>query len=584
MLGFIKKLKIRNKIVLSYIPIILAPCLLFFFFSNQTVKNYFQNHLMTSAKKSCEQTLDNLNQKTTNLSSILYILASNPIVEEATSADFSTMTYYQQYNLERRIEQTFLGIIEQNNIDNIKIFMPKGFQFNNMTNTGDFEEIKQTEWYRIMLQDKKALLCEKSIEDENYISIGKLIYEKNNFTSFISAIKLYINEEDFQNVLKKNVISNNGLCYICNEYGEIITCSDYDMLDKYKLPDETLSRLIKSKQWTDLSNTFSKNVYASVYEIDYSGCYLVNILNESSITDETNRLNKRLVIYIIIAMICSYIFAYFISFSIDRRIIRLNKAIKMAHNGSLKPIDISGKLSGSNDEIDILSDNYNKMVERLETALKTQYENGKIIKSSELKILYEQINPHFLYNVLDLINWMAINNETQNISKTVTMLANYYKLSLNKGKELLSISDELRHVKLYFDIQKIRFENIKQINIDVPNEILPCNILKTVFQPLLENFIIHGMTDDMEGVFSIKADIEENNIIFTVSDNGTGISKDTIEAINNGTFISASGSGFGLKSLDSRLKIFYGDEYGLSFGDCSEGAVIYIKIPYTHDK
>lgn len=579
MFRFIKKLKIRDKILLSYIPIILAPCILFFIFSNQTVKRHFDNNIVSSAEKSSEQTLDNLDQKMLNLSNAMFTLTSNPIIEEAMNSDFNSMSYYEQYALQCNIEGVFLSIMEQNEITNIKLYMPDGFNFTNMTNTGSFEELKKTEWYNVMLRDKKALLCEKDPEYPNMISIGKLLSPKNNFTTHVGAIKIYVDEKIFKNALQKNVNSTNGLCYITNEHGEIITCSNDSVLEKYRLPNNTLKSLIKSGKWSDISSEYEDKLYSAVYEIDYSGCYLVTILNRNLLREETNNLNKQLILFIIIAMIVSYLFAYFISFSIDKHVIRLNKSIAMTHQGIYKPIALPENSQESNDEIDILTRNYNEMIVMLEDALKTEYENGKIIKNSELKILYEQINPHFLYNVLDLINWMAINNETKNISNTVTMLAKYYKLSLNKGNEILTISDELTHVKLYFDIQKIRFENIEQIIFDVPEEIMSCSILKTVFQPLLENFIVHGIDDETNGIFKIKAEVVNQDIHFTVSDNGTGIEPEIIESITSGTFESKSGSGFGLKSLNERLKIFYGEDYGLTFGDCSNGAVIHFKIP-----
>ena len=122
---------------------------------------------------------------------------------------------------------------------------------------------------------------------------------------------------------------------------------------------------------------------------------------------------------------------------------------------------------------------------------------------------------------------------------------------------------------------------MEQIVVDVPSELLECRILKTIFQPLLENFIKHGMKedDDFKGIFSIKAKSDKDDIIFTVSDNGEGIEKSVLAAVEDGTFESKSGSGFGLRSINERLKLFYGDGYGLSFGDCTNGAVIYVKIP-----
>ena len=585
MLGIIKKMRFRDKMILSYLVIIVVLVMLFFVFVKQTVNNYIQNQLIYSAENSCQRTREYLEQSIMTYSGVLHMLVNDSVVEEAVNSDFDNMSYFHQYNLACRLESEFINVVDKNDVDRVRIFLPDTFEFTNMDYTGKFSDVTDTEWYKRIVDDKKALLCvrEESGENGDFITIGKVISHKNNFNSHIGALKLYISEEKLQRTLEKNVISDDGLCYIVNEYGDVITCSDYTRLDKYRVP-ETVFQQALGTSWTNF-DVKNGNAMCIVSEIEYSGWYLVNVMSDEFLRRESRRLNRNMIINMLLAIIVSYIFAYFISHSINKRIIRLNNSVIRANKGEYIPIQTSMDISDSGDEIDILSQNYNEMIIKLEKALQAQYENGKIIKSAELKILYEQINPHFLYNVLDLINWMAINNETENISKVVTMLAKYYKLSLNKGNEIISLEDELEHVRLYFEIQKIRFDNMSEINIDVPGEILGCKIIKTVFQPLLENFIKHGEPDEeKQGVFSVSAQVHDNDIVFTVSDNGKGISPEIISAVVDGTYESPGGSGFGLRSLNERIQLYYGEGYGLTFGDCSDGTTIYVKVRKTKDK
>lgn len=586
MIKLIKKLKLKDKILISYIPIVLILVTVFFVYNNRIVNRYIENQLMYSAQNSSDQTIDYIEQKIINLSSVLNFIISDVTVEEAVFSDYSKLNYYEQYNLVYRLEQSFIETIEKNEIDNIKIFLRDDFEFRNMNYIGSLSELKKSDWYTRMIRDKKALLCTHEVleDGKSYISIGRLISEKNNFTTHIAALKIYIAEDKIKNVLDKNAVSDKGVSYILNEYGEVICASDYNLLGEYKADEKTFESALNSEGWVHTRVDGDKR-FCMVKKIDYPNWHFVNIVSDSLLTNELGHLNRIMVLNMLIAMILAYVLAYFISRSVNKRIIRLNNSITRASNGNFAPINLGGVPNDTSDEIDVLSENYNKMIKELENAMKQQYENGKIIKNAELKILYEQINPHFLYNVLDLINWMAINNETKNISLTVTKLADYYKLTLNKGNEIISIRNELEHVRLYFEIQKIRFENIEQIIFDVPDEILQCRILKIIFQPLLENFIKHGMKEDDEfkGVFSISAKYDDKDILFTVSDNGEGISDDIIESVKNGTFVSSGGSGFGLKSINERLKLFYGDKYGLSFGNCTNGAVIFVKIPKIDD-
>ncbi|MCI5970135.1 MAG: histidine kinase [Oscillospiraceae bacterium] len=586
MIKLIRKLKLKDKILISYIPIVLILVTVFFVYNKRIVNSYIENQLMYSAQNSSDQTIDYIEQKIINLSSVLNFIISNVTVEEAVFSDYSKLSYYDQYNLVCRLEQSFIETIDKNDIDNIKIFLRDDFEFRNMSYTGSLSEVEKSDWYARMIRDKKALLCTREVleDGKSYISIGRLISDKNNFTSHIAALKIYISEDKIKNVLDKNAVSDKGVSYILNEYGEVICASDYKLLGEYKADEDTFKSALNSEGWVHTRVEGDKRFYM-VKKIDYPSWHFVNVVSDSLLTNELGHLNRIMVLNMLIAMILAYVLAYFISRSVNKRIIRLNNSVTRASNGNFTPINLGGVPNDTADEIDVLSENYNKMIKELENAMKQQYENGKIIKSAELKILYEQINPHFLYNVLDLINWMAINNETKNISSTVTKLADYYKLTLNKGNEIISIRNELEHVRLYFEIQKIRFENIEQIIFDVPDEILQCRILKIIFQPLLENFIKHGMKEDDEfkGIFSISAKYDDKNILFTVSDNGEGISDEIIKSVQNGTFVSSGGSGFGLKSINERLKLFYGDEYGLSFGNCTNGAVIFVKIPKVED-
>lgn len=581
MINLIRKLKLKNKILISYIPIVLILVTVFFVYNKRIVNSYIEKQLMYSSKNSSDRTIDFIEQKIVGLSSVMSFIIADPAVEEAIFSDYSTLDYYEQYNLVCRLEQNFIETIEKNDLDSIKIFLPDEFEFRNVEYIGSFSDVEKSDWYKRMIADKKALMCTKETlsDGKSYISVGRLVSEKNNFTKHRAAVKIYISEDKIKSILGKNAVSDKGVSYILNEYGEVVSSSDYALLDEYRTNEAVFKTALESQQWVH-TNEGGKR-FCMVRKIDYPSWYFVNVISDSLLTDELGHLNRIMALNMIVAMIMAYALAYFISRSVNKRIIRLNTSIERASNGKFAPIKLNAVAKDTSDEIDVLSENYNKMIKELENAMKQQYENGKIIKNAELKVLYEQINPHFLYNVLDLINWMAINNETKNISSTVAKLANYYKLTLNKGNEIISISNELEHVRLYFEIQKIRFENMEQIVVDVPAELLECRILKTIFQPLLENFIKHGMKedDDFKGIFSIKAKSDKDDIIFTVSDNGDGIEKSVLAAVEDGTFESKSGSGFGLRSINERLKLFYGDGYGLSFGDCTNGAVIYVKIP-----
>ena len=174
MIKLIRKLKLKDKILISYIPIVLILVTVFFVYNKRIVNSYIENQLMYSAQNSSDQTIDYIEQKIINLSSVLNFIISNVTVEEAVFSDYSKLSYYDQYNLVCRLEQSFIETIDKNDIDNIKIFLRDDFEFRNMSYTGSLSEVKKSDWYAHMIRDKKALLCTREVleDGKSYISIG----------------------------------------------------------------------------------------------------------------------------------------------------------------------------------------------------------------------------------------------------------------------------------------------------------------------------------------------------------------------------------------------------------------------------
>ena len=260
------------------------------------------------------------------------------------------------------------------------------------------------------------------------------------------------------------------------------------------------------------------------------------------------------------------------------RIVKLNNNMLTGVSRGLKRVETS--LTGDTaDEIDMLTNSYNDMLCKIEENTKLQAENAKAIKNAELRVLQEQINPHFLYNVLDLIGWTALKNENKKVAYLVRSLARFYKIGLHKGKEMITVAKELEYIRLYMNIQQVRFENLRDLETDIPEELMECTIQKSLFLPIVENAVNHGIRDtNTDGRITISAEYDDRDIIFCVRDNGSGIPPETVAQLTDGTYEGGVEGGFGIKNLNERIKLFYGEEYGVSFGDCRDGAEVYIKI------
>jgi two-component system sensor histidine kinase YesM len=206
------------------------------------------------------------------------------------------------------------------------------------------------------------------------------------------------------------------------------------------------------------------------------------------------------------------------------------------------------------------------MLARMEGLLDDKFKLGREMKNLEVKALQAQINPHFLYNTLDLINWMSIRNNVPEISGLVEALGRFYKLSLSRGEDIVSIGNEIEHVKTYVKIQNMRFNNNINLEINFPEELLGYSIVKIVLQPIVENAILHGILekDDEKGTIQIEGFLENNTIRINVKDDGIGMNDSRIREILSGES-TLEPHGYGVHNINERLRLNYGNEYGLTF-------------------
>ena len=195
-----------------------------------------------------------------------------------------------------------------------------------------------------------------------------------------------------------------------------------------------------------------------------------------------------------------------------------------------------------------------------------------------MKALQAQINPHFLYNSLSLINWKAIEAKQPDISRITLLLSKFYRTSLNKGKNITSIKDEISNIQSYIDIQLMMHDNEFDIKYDLSPDIMEYSIPNLMLQPLIENAIDHGIDikTDGRGVIEIVGQMEgEDMIRLTVSDNGVGMSEEMAQQI-----LSEGSRGYGVKNVNDRIKHFYGEEYGITVeSEEGKGTRIIILIP-----
>jgi two-component system sensor histidine kinase YesM len=202
-------------------------------------------------------------------------------------------------------------------------------------------------------------------------------------------------------------------------------------------------------------------------------------------------------------------------------------------------------------------------------------------RRSELMVLQNQINPHFLYNTLDIIVWMIENEKREEAVEVVTALARFFRISLSNGKTIIPVEDEIEHVRNYLMIQERRFKNRFSYTLDVEEGLGQYGTIKLILQPIVENCIYHAMEFmDGDGIIQVSARKEEEKILFTVRDNGCGMTEDIVEQIMAGKKVSKGKGGVGLQNVQERLQLVFGDGFGMMIrSEPDEGTEVNIRIP-----
>lgn len=230
-------------------------------------------------------------------------------------------------------------------------------------------------------------------------------------------------------------------------------------------------------------------------------------------------------------------------------------------------------------EIGALSQSFGHMVVRIQQLMEKVREEEITLRKAELRALQAQINPHFLYNTLDSIGWMCEEERTREAVEMVNALAKLFRISISRGHEIISVEKELEHARSYLKIEKFRYKEQFSYSFDVDEECLKYYCNKITLQPIIENAIYHGldrMVDEGEIRISVKS--RENNLIFMVEDNGIGMTKEQCREILEGT--SGDKTGIGIRNVNNRIKIYFGEEYGIRIdSELDEGTKVIITMP-----
>ena len=256
----------------------------------------------------------------------------------------------------------------------------------------------------------------------------------------------------------------------------------------------------------------------------------------------------------------------------------LSRKAQQFGSGDFTPTPVETHIT----ELQTLDTGFNDMARRVDALMTKQVEDQRSLHRAELELLQAQINPHFLYNTLDSIAILAESDRGEDVVTMVTSLSTFFRNSLNKGNDILTLGAECSQVTSYLEIQQIRYSDILRYEINVPQELMDCMVPKLILQPLVENALYHGIKNRRGmGMITVSGEERDGELLLKVTDNGAGMDAEQVRILQAGIYEDKH-TGLGLVNVHKRIRLYCGEPYGLSFeSSVGKGSTVSVLLPMT---
>lgn len=587
-------MKLHKKLLLSHALLVLLPSIVLVFFLYSQLSTVIINNTISSEQMIAKQTRETIESILTNATTVSHTLSNHTFFRSLLSDYDDTnelaMNTITEDAIRCLVDATFS--INQLTVPDIKIYLDERFDallknenLQVYSILQPMSKIRGSYWHGIFQSTPtRSLLCPSLYltpgEQEQY---GNMSYVQkipfNASTKQPAAyIVIYLSQPKINAILSNEKSVADSVTYMINERDALVATSDINSSGKYLLNYQTISKVLPTTSTFQKLSFAEERAYVAYQPLTNTDWYLVSVLPINSVMNKSESILRQFILAYIIIVILAMFLSLRISHSIVKRISSIIHQMKLVRNGKPEPL----LMPQEHDEIGDLIDTYNYMTTELSTLMEREATAASELRIAEFKALQSQINPHFLYNTLDMINWLSLSGKSNEVCAAVQALSRFYKLTLSKGSNIVTIEEELEHVSLYMTLQNMRYQNRILFLIDVPDDILHYTIPKLIFQPLVENSIQHGILgkESKSGTIVITGWLDGDYLVLLISDDGIGLSESTLEVILTKDGISTSGSHFGVFNTHQRLQLFYGNECGLSYeSDGHSETIVTIRIP-----
>ena len=560
---FIRNLPIQKKLLFSFIILTVIPALLIgilsFYRSSELLKHKTEQYM----KDILLETGNNIETKLSEVESLSFQIVSNSVIHDSLLKSNKGFTdEKEKIYTERAIDSQLRSMLPSvPGIAAIQVLSNDGTSYYINPASIPLSAMSLNDADKKILEDGKGSIHWFDTDPNTQtIAMGITINSVANQERIGYAL-IYIREKSIIDAFKDTELLRNGEIFVVGKNGNIISCIEKELLGQ-RNEFTTLEELeyINPRSF-GTSKIDGMNYYFLYGEINGTNWRMISFIPAVEYEKEIIWLRNWITLIIIVCCLLSVAFSVAISGEFQ------NRSGSFKNDAEIGDGDFSVYSTyDSKDEIGVLSRHFNEMVSQVKNLIQKVYEEELLKQKAELKSLRMQINPHFLYNSLESINWMARIRGVPEIGKMVKALGDLMRASIS-GDDFVTVGEEIKNIENYLIIQKFRYGDKIEVNIDIKPGIEKHKIPKLILQPIVENAIVHGIEKMVgSGIINISGAVSGNNIILKVTDNGLGINEDRIKTILSAPEHAGRTNGhtnIGLRNVDRRIKIYYGEEYGV---------------------
>lgn len=528
-----------------------------------------------------QQMNQNIDSYIDYMENIAYLISSNEDVQD--------YLFDEKINNEGRyrILNQFQTILDsRSDIRNVGIISKNGRMLINdgSKSVNQDLDLNTQEWYATALEKPNGPILTSShvqhiISGERpwVITLSRGIRDRSGSGEKEGVFFIDLNYSAISELCDQSTVGTKGYAFILDAKGNIVYHPQQQQLYN-ELQTENISLIMDTDEDTVLTGTGNDGKLYSISRSEKTGWTVVDCTNVKELLSKSRQAQSVYVLTAIILVIVALLFSRFMARSITLPIQKLRDSMKKVQEGDFSVSDV---VVDSKNEIGSLTKSFDVMTHRIHELMEQNVHEQEEKRKSELKALQSQINPHFLYNTLDSIIWMAEGKKNEEVVLMTASLARLLRQSISNEDEVVPIANEVEYARGYLTIQKMRYKDKLEFQIEVDSSILYIPLIKLVLQPIIENAIYHGLKyKESKGLLIVKGFMKDGNAVLQVIDDGVGMDEETLAHIYDKHKVNYHSNGVGVYNVQKRLKLYYGEDYGITYtSELGKGTTATITIP-----